>query len=692
MPSVEKLDDYLRISGFGEDWMVLPREKMPRGYGLQGEWFWVRYSTGELEVHHAPTRRLVGTLPVSPEVHLFRTYSVPAHDGTRLFLFDAVSKESGVLLVIDLPAAHVLRRIEGLPTFIRHRPAERADGRLVVVSFLRRPNGAATTVSLIDPDTGARADTALAEPPDNLEFSNTGFRDLSPDGRHLLRIDHTRLPRRVEVSKGGLFGFGKKERVPVYGLTFQFWSVEPLCFLRRIVVAWLRPDELPDQTYLSPTGREREDPKACQEGLKARQQVWDVIAETSERLQAEPFAPGAPRAAYPPVVVADDKLWDGVQKNLKEVVSRWGDTVRWQPDGGAFWVDVNGFLTCVGLDGMVSPRLYLERLGLRDGTWLPCAINPRELTPLPDRKAYGRYPDGRATLDGAAQPETIEPRAIPKTEDKWVDAAALAEQTAREAAHVAARAMSQDRRRIVVPLAGWDEASVAAAMDTLVLLMGPELFQRSSDSHIELVFQHDKETASEPEFFIAVRERFPGAVSALQRLVEAYVKACQPDRFLFSVGEDGAGLFANAVLSLGLLDRGAIPILIRYGRLVDAGHEYFFAGQTVPAVLKHHGWDDEALEFAFWVLIRNYYNTLDDYNHVWREWGMRAAAVERDPVVLAEHIVSRFEAELFDEPYRNAFGRGGMKQLARQIPKPWPVWETAFFAEVERRLREPLLA
>lgn len=59
--------------------------------------------------------------------------------------------------------------------------------------------------------------------------------------------------------------------------------------------------------------------------------------------------------------------------------------------------------------------------------------------------------------------------------------------------------------------------------------------------------------------------------------------------------------------------------------LVDVEHEHFFAGETVPAVIAAHGWTDEVVDFVFWVLIRNYYNTLQDYGKIWREWGLRDA-------------------------------------------------------------------
>ena len=137
---------------------------------------------------------------------------------------------------------------------------------------------------------------------------------------------------------------------------------------------------------------------------------------------------------------------------------------------------------------------------------------------------------------------------------------------------------------------------------------------------------------------------------------------------------------------LGVRDRAALPTLRRYAPLVDAEHEYFFAGDTVPAVVAAHGWTDDIIDFVFWVLVRNYYNTLQDYGEIWRSWGLRDAVVRRDPRVLARHLASEL-AEIIrwkDDPGR--YGTGGLDRLALEIPQPHEPWTKAFFDELERSL------
>jgi hypothetical protein len=153
--------------------------------------------------------------------------------------------------------------------------------------------------------------------------------------------------------------------------------------------------------------------------------------------------------------------------------------------------------------------------------------------------------------------------------------------------------------------------------------------------------------------------------------------------FHFDRGAE-AGVLSRAVRALGVLDRRAIPTLERYGLLVDAEHEYYFAGTTVPDVIKAHGWTDDVVDFVFWVLVRNYYNTLQDYGAVWGSWGLRDAVVRREPRAFARHLVAELAdlIEFRDDPGR--YVTAGLDQLAEQIPQPHQPWAQAFFAELER--------
>jgi len=205
---------------------------------------------------------------------------------------------------------------------------------------------------------------------------------------------------------------------------------------------------------------------------------------------------------------------------------------------------------------------------------------------------------------------------------------------------------------------------------------------------LHIVFASGDEEIGEERFFTEVGARFPGAAPAIRRMIDRYRDVAERNDHLFSRGEEGIGIFAWAVKTLGVLDRSALPTLRRYGVFVDPEHEYYFAGTTVPAVIQAHGWTDEVVDFVFWVLAWDYYNTLDDYGPVWGAWGLRDAVVHREPRAFARHVAADLaEAiRMRDDPGR--YGTGGLDKLAKQIPQPHEPWAAAFFAELERMAAE----
>ena len=256
--------------------------------------------------------------------------------------------------------------------------------------------------------------------------------------------------------------------------------------------------------------------------------------------------------------------------------------------------------------------------------------------------------------------------------------------SARSAAYRRVAELKAERREVVIPLDGWTEAECVRAIDALTeMVHDGELYRRANDSKVSILFDRSGERIPESRFFPEVGARFPGAAPAIRRLIERFADAGTKQNFLFD-DEDGSGVLARAVNVLGTLDHSALPTLKRYGLLVDAEHEYFFAGQTVPAVIAAHGWTNEVVDFVFWVLVRNYYNTLQEYSHVWQTWGLRDAVVRRDPRLLARHLASEL-AEIIlwvDDPGRS--GAAGLAKLAREVPQPYEPWARVFFEELER--------
>jgi hypothetical protein len=506
-----------------------------------------------------------------------------------------------------------------------------------------------------------------------------------PTGRFAVRQDLTAIDvRELAAPEGdgpasrGLFGRGSRKASAApgerrYGLGYQVWETDAQTgeqrFVRRVVAAWLAVEEMPDSLQFHQEF-------APEEASRVRRQMWDMIAAAMAVGGGNPEAGRPPLAAYPPGVQQDATLVRGVAENLEQLADRWCAFAAWQPDGEAFWVRTNGLHSCVGLDGSASPRLYLERKSRTRDSWLPVADHSQRFEGLPDRKAKVTFDDGTAILDGAPRPDLMHPYAVPLGEDGWVPSSAPA---------AAAIAATLPDHVVVVGVDEWTPHHVVAAIEDLTRELTPGLVSRAVDRQVVLRFEVAGVELSEDEFFGRVGREVPEAADAIRKLVEQ-AAAVLEDTFVYSDPEEGIGLLSQAVWALGVLDPAPWATLTAYGRVVDAEHESTFAGQTVPAVLAARGWDDEAIDFVFWVMVRNYFNTLTDLKVVWNGWGLRGAVVDRDPVELARRVVGRHRDDIASRRYELARRPGGLEQLAGDLPYPYEPWVEAFLREVSDQL------
>jgi hypothetical protein len=676
MLKVERILEYLRITGYpdGSEWLFLPTRPADRGFGTAGPThIWTCHSTGLFELFDANTRRrttIIELGALSPAVtHIPLTVS---RDGQSLFILQGLGSTETHLKIVDIASGKVTAAHAGLPPMMWRAPIERHDGRLLLAQ-----RGA--SLILLDPTTGTREDSQVsgnAAPP--------GFIGASPSGRYWLRFDQTSLP--VRQDSAGMIGrlLGKQtDEEPRYGLTVQVWEAFPLRFLHRTVVAWLTVKELPDETSLN---RMRGKPPA----ISSRRVLWNVIAQTTAAAGDSHHAAAPLRSAYPPGVATDDGAWQVVERNVEALARGWVLVVGWQPDESAFWVSTNNFLTCVGIDGTISPRLYTERRGLEGGTIRPIAARYQDVMPLAGRKARVIYQNGEALFDGAATTKVNQTVAVPTARDHWQPRGGPDDPEARgrSAAFRRVAELNAQRRQIVVPLADWSESEVIRAIDALAELAAEgEIHRRAVGRVTTILFEIGGAQLHESQFFPEVGLRVPAAAPAIRRLVERFVDASGDHDFLFAA-EEGPGVLAHAVKVLGVLDLSSIPTLERYGRLVDAEHEYFFAGETVRAVIAAHGWTDEIVDFVFWVLVRNYYNTLQEYGPIWQSWGLRDAVVQRNPRALAQHLVTELADIIRWVADPSRYGAAGLEKLAREIPQPHEPWARAFFDELEKAFNQ----
>jgi hypothetical protein len=659
---VEEVSGYLRVTGYpdGSDWLFRPEPPRMQGYGTVGpEHVWCIYAqSGRLQLYHAITRRPSATAKLGAfDKHAGSIPITGSRDGRRIFVVQSDETESS-LKVVDVATGEVTAVHSGLPRYLPRRPVERPDGTLL----LEDPGRG---LILLNPATGERQDSSVPG------IAGFGFLSASPDSRYWVRFDPTTLPTHDTAPSllGRLSGKGTER---LYGLTVQLWEAFPLRFVRRVVVGWLKVEELPDETHLrNPAGRRA---------------VWEAVAAAAAAANAGPLDSPAPRAVYPAPYSTDDAAWKAVEANVATLVRDWVRVTGWQPDGAAWWVSTHSFLSCAGVDGAVSPRLYTERLGLEAGTWLPVAAYWKEVVPLDGRKARVIYAKGEALFDGAPTRSPHLTVAIPTDRDQWRDRADPMRSPERTELFRRIAALKDERSTVTVSLAGWAEADCVAAIEALTAKVEQGVVHAAGvdDQKVRIVFDLKGERIGESRFFSEAGERFPGVAPALRRLIERYTEVSGPNRSFHFDRETEAGVLSRAVRALGVLDLSALETLERYGLLVDAEHEYYFAGTTVPDVIKAHGWTDDVVDFVFWVLVRNYYNTLQHYGHVWDEWGLRDAVVAREPRTFARHLASVLTDIITwkDDPGR--YGTAGLDQLAAQIPKPHEAWAQTFFGELER--------
>jgi len=592
---------YYRVVGYpdGSDWLIGPLRRFVQDYGVAGGTAWFYDNGGALQLFRLAERSMLGEITLADGGgHAARIRA--SRDGYWLYALSPHGRNNRRLTIIDAETGITQARHDNIPGGWRLPPVERGDGTWLIETAMASGDGAVSGVVLFDPNRGVRDVSLLSD-----RSGFMGFEQASPDGRYWLRHDPTALPvMEANDGAGRFLPWAGKDRY--FGVTMQLWEAFPLRFLRRLTVAWLRFDELPDQTGLQHRGN----------AGAARQEVWDTISETLTRTDAGPLQ-DVPRANFPRNVAKRDARWKDIEDNRREL-QRWAAFAGWQEDGGAFWIRSNGFLSCIGIDGSASPRLSTERQGMASGTWLPCAAFPQDVVPLSARRARVVYADGLALFDGQPSDTPHRRVSISKARDHWI--AFDGEERKRIGLRI--EALKAEHKAIRIALAAWREDAVIDAIEALTATIGPIFSVRAVDGEIRAEFVMGAHRYGEDVFFAAVREHFPGVAPQLKRMLERYVEVVPRGIELFWKGSEGIGIFGHAMRTLVEIDPDPFALLRRYGFLVDAGHEYFFAGTTIPALLRRHGWSEAMMDFMVWVLLRNYDNSLQDYHAVWQDWGI----------------------------------------------------------------------
>lgn len=746
------------VSGYpdGSDWILEAPSYQGLG-GSSGDRLWQALPEGVVRIWDVGSRTILCNIDLNFTTPITLRPVTPRNKRT-LYLFNSLPRDadkgtapSGELVVIDLDALCITGQQSHLPTNDRHVGlAVMDDGALLVAT---RPAGPERCDQLVRIDGRDFSLSTSSVPSHRVPDSYVAIHwyDRSPNGKWWLRFDPTHFPL---VEQAATPGAAPRR---YFGLTMQLWSAFPLKFERRIVIAWLKAENLPDESRIyqppqamppapalapapGPAVAEPSPPSALRrifgrKGLQstapslapaappdplaavsaamlasvpARDEIYLAISGALHRPEGSPLAGIPDRAAFGTRALTDDAFWKAINENLQLLIRDTpGHVAAWQEDCGAVWIDRVGFLICVGMDGSVSPQLWSERLGLREGMTVPFANKPEKLVPGANRQAIGvmmpseainMYPSWPAQLGGAyridGQPAEVrfEPYMQPSADDGWREgvAAIPGDLLGAEAARKKIRKVKLDRSKIRIPLAGLDGDARAAAVRQLALLVDSRFLSRADDHEIDVTFVLGNRVIPEREFFEAITPADADwAVPALRELIERYVAASRPIReAYYQPSSDGGSVLAQAVLRLGEMDAASLPLVIAFGEQMDRGHEYFFATETVPAMIEMHGWTDQIIGLVAWTLLYNFYNSYDKVSTVWIDLGLRDALQRHSPGDAARWFVTEFSGLV-------AEGRldwSALATLRKELGMDISGWEARFFAEMAQRVPETATA
>jgi hypothetical protein len=643
---------------------------------------WQFMEDGTLRIGDVPAKKFVTSLKIETDapdkLNVYsgagRVWIVPYHDNNC----DAIA--------IDLEKAEIVTRVEGLECSNGETGRVTADGSLIMQHIDRIEGVVYDRFRYVDVRTQETTSSLVkcVKPPET--FSYIHFFTASPSGGWWLKLDHTHFP--VVEYQATTNGNARK----YYGLTVQVWSTFPVRFVRRIVVAWLKAEDLPDETGILKTDSLREvakqshaekaqapkpaspfarlfgrrgtsdrvvDPDERYRAILSasapeRDRIYTAISKGLHRPEAEPEADFPPREAFGEAA-QDDAMWHAVTKNLEKLFR---DSIRkvvgWEGED-IVWFDRLGHLICAGMDGSVSPQIWFERPGLQH-LMRPFPNLPGELevsygrkllavnTPRPASLSRPEVDGGTLQVDGSPAEKRFEPVRISKITDGWKGPEAIPSRFLHEQSDIKlVEDYRQNRSNVRIPLHGSDPASRIAAIRAYRDLLDMTFFERANDSRIDVQFTTGNANTPESDFFLAFgRQDRDWAIAPLRELVTRYAElAKQHGRTVYQKDAKQGSLLAQAVRRLGELDEASLPAIIAYGQEIDGGHEYYFAGDTMPAILAAHGWTEPVTAFVAWTLAFNFYNTYDRASTIWQNIGLGNALKQGTAEEAADFVHSR---------------------------------------------------
>lgn len=565
-----------------------------------------------------------------------RDFNVGASkDGRSLFVvakFEGYMSRKFSLFVIDVLAGQVtsaFHDLEGAP-YHQSPLAQLPDGRVAVSVRVNHPNGSIGFV-YVDPSNGQLTSDLL---PSDWKLC---FQGPSPDGtlwaipdRRQIQIKEE-LPSIIDIDQGQEPNF-------YVGLSLQIWRSAPLTYLTSIVTTWLPLSELPLADYnWNELGSKDEVKRSIYTILSKALSMANL--EYSESLNAGHL--------HDYFEQEDLKFIDPALDTLQKFLNLY-QSIVWREDGKAVWTCVNWDWSCAYLDGTSSPRFqlnWLDRLG---------KIKEQRFLFGGGRISVGKNSDAnllfdgsnnffaKIDLDGSPVPRPWQPKQIDIADDATFEKLQEAKKDLKRQRDAFCRTSSI----VVVPIRSLEFDDVIAAIRATRDAVTEQFLLNTFGDQGGFSYQFPDRVLSERAFFEHVSNMDKLVAGPLSEVVEAYLRLVDDSyAFYFSNGEESAGILGYAVTALAKLDTKYLNQVRRYAQTLDRGLEMWFAQVTFPSIISKHGWTDEVIDFAIWVMQMSFYNSLQDYSVIWNQYGMgKAVQVRFTPQQFAdrlEEVISR---------------------------------------------------
>ncbi len=701
MVKVELVNDVLRVTGLpnGGEWLqYVPNPGYLDQYGvIDDQMVWLFDGKFRLNIFNIESEEkyIIDCATDKTDESGYGVSVKINNDHTKFFIVMMEDKEQA-LTVIDIGLKKITARFTqlGIPPSVRSIVFEKNNGIILVSALTKRDGINKVGFFQIVIATGLiEEDFVLLE-----GLNCHGLRFPSPSGKFWLRSDDAHLPH-LDIRPGMLTFRPWEKPQRLYGLSLQVWTSKPLRFSHRLVVRWLPVEELPfGQFYDSDVDKRNENVRFA----------YDALSEALARSNISPTG-RAVRSVFSPEIQTNDTIW----KHLNDLYMKFnGDIlsdIRWQSDEDAIWVRLSDEWSCCGLDGQSSAPLKIQRE----------IDNMHNLVPLPNRQAiltsskWHEY-SGDNYLDGSPSNKPFFRLIILTDQDRYTPSM-IDRKSESSDLHKRIDLIKRNFRTLRISLKSLDESDCVVAINDLEKIFANDFLLKVVDSELNIFFNYDDKDITSMSFFKHVADNCYNSGPSIQRLIETYLINNPSNCYFFECGERGEGLLCYAAMALGLLDINSLSTLKLYGSILDKEHEYWFALNTLPAIVYKHGWTDSVLNFTIWVMQCNFYNSLQDYNIIWKNWGMRDAVVSRySPDDFAKRVrqvieTSGYEWDDFDRAAAapptslsdvHALKRGEFMpgtehwgtphgtifpmtdKLERDIPGPHEPWLRSFFAHL----------